>query len=284
MGGAFVDESGQSGESRAEQIVAAFSTAVGALLQEMIQRQAEEIRQAGTLLARSLQRGGLIHTFGTGHSHLLAEEIYSRAGGLMPVNIIETAPLMMHEDAVASGMWERLSGAAEVMLDFAGIVPEQDVLIVISNSGRNAAPVEAAAWARSHSVPVIALTSLAHSRAEISLAPSGKKLYELADVVLNNFGVPGDAFFEITPGMRVAATSTIAGAFLLQSVVLSAIQQCIEHDFVPPTLRSGNSADARQANWRTLQRYSGRLPVPYNRMREQLRRRAAATEQPPAAE
>jgi hypothetical protein len=86
----------------------------------------------------------LIHTFGTGHSHLLAEEIYSRAGGLLPINVVQSAPLMLHEDAVASGDWERQSGLAAILLEHAAVDPSRDALIIISNSGRNAVPVEAA--------------------------------------------------------------------------------------------------------------------------------------------
>jgi uncharacterized phosphosugar-binding protein len=224
-------------------------------------------RPAGTLVFRTIERGGLVHTFGTGHSHLLAEEIFSRAGGLLPINVIRTAPLMLHEDAVASGDWERLPGAAPVVLEHAGIDPARDILIVISNSGRNAVPVEAAEWARAGSIPVVAVTALAHSRSQSPLAPSGKKLYGVADVVLANAGQPGDSAVEIRPGLRVAATSSIVGAFLLQSVVLSAVEQCVAAGIEPPVLMSGNVAGAREANARLVGAYPGRLADAYQRRR-----------------
>ena len=244
-----------------------FAAAVCEMLNRATERQADAIQVAGALVFRTLEAGGLVHTFGTGHSHLLAEEIYSRAGGLLPVNVIQSAPLMLHEDAVASGDWERLPGAAEVLLEHAAIDTARDTLIVISNSGRNAVPVEAAEWARARHVPIVALTSLAHSRSQPSLAPSGKKLYEIADVVLDNAGEPGDSLVEVRPGLRVAATSTIMGAFLLQSVVLSAVERCLAAGIRPPILTSGNVAGAREANAKLVANYPGRLADAYERQR-----------------
>lgn len=256
-----------SGPEQAPSSVMRFAERVSAMIRDAATTEREQIEQAATLIARTISRGGLVHTFGTGHSHLLAEEIYSRAGGLVCVNVIESAPLMLHEDAVASGAWERVSGIAEIMLEHAGIDPSRDVLVVISNSGRNAVPVEAAEWARAHQVPVIAVTSLAHSRTERSLAPSGKKLYEVADVVLDNLGEPGDAAMPLASGVRVGATSDILGGFLLHAVVLRAAEQCLDQGAQPPVLVSGNVAGAHEANQRLVEQYPGRLAPSYERLR-----------------
>ena len=251
----------------AEQIVLRFADRVQAMLRDAAQTQLEQIERAAALVARTVESGGLAHTFGTGHSHLLAEEIYSRAGGLLPVNVIESAPLMLHEDALASGQWERVSGIAQIMLEHAGIDPSRDVLIVISNSGRNSVPVEAAEWARARQVPVIAVTSVAHSRAESALSPSGKKLYEVADVVLDNLGQPGDAVMTLAQGIRTGATSDIIGAFLLQAVVLRAIDLLLERGHEPPVFVSGNVSGAHEANQRMVEHYPGRLAPAYERLR-----------------
>ena len=244
-----------------------FAAAVREMLNRATEQQGDAIQAAGALVFRTLELGGLVHAFGTGHSHLLAEEIYSRAGGLLPVNVIQSAPLMLYEDAVASGDWERLPGVAAVLLEHAAVDPARDTLIVISNSGRNAVPVEAAEWARARRVPIIAVMSLAHSRSQSSLAPSGKKLYELADVVLDNAGMPGDSLVEVRPGLRVAATSTIVGAFLLRSMVLSAVEKCLAAGIRPPVLTSGNLAGAREANAELVANYPGRLADAYERQR-----------------
>ncbi|MDI3298035.1 MAG: SIS domain-containing protein [Bacillota bacterium] len=250
--------------------IGAFAERASSMIRAAAERQAEAIERAGELVAAALSRGGLLHTLGTGHSHLLAEEIYSRAGGLLPVHVIETAPLMLHEDAVASGAWERLPGVAALLMEHAGVEPEKDVLLVISNSGRNAVPVEAAEWARARGMPVIALTSLAHSRSAESLAPSGRRLFEVADVVLDNLGEPGDAVMELRPDLRVAATSTVLGAWLLQAVVLAAVERMLEEGLEPPVLRSANVPGAQEANRALLARWEGRLPEAYERLRRSL--------------
>ena len=244
------------------------------MLERVVDDDREAIEQAGQLLANTLEQGGLIHTFGTGHSHLLAEEIYSRAGGLLPINVIQSAPLMLHEDAVASGDWERQSGLAAILLEHAAVDPSRDALIVISNSGRNAAPVEAAEWAGSQNVPVIALTSLAHSRSQPSLAPSGKRLFEVADVVLDNLGQPGDAAVEIRADLWAGATSTVVGAFVLQCVVLSCVEECLKRGVQASLLRSGNIAGAHAANARLVAAYPGRLADAYERLRRAQSRTA----------
>jgi uncharacterized phosphosugar-binding protein len=243
---------------------------VRARIDTIAQDQSEAIGEAAALVARTLECGGLIHTFGTGHSHLLAEEIYSRAGGLLPVNVIESAPLMLHEDVVASGAWERTSGVAALMLEHAGVDPLRDMLIVISNSGRNAAPVEAAEWARAHAMPVVALTSLAHSRSLPPSAPSGKRLCEVADVVLDNLGLLGDALVEVRPGVQIGATSTVIGACLLQCVVVQAVDVCFARGIEPPLLVSANTTGAAEANARVVRDYAGRLPMAYVRKRQRI--------------
>ncbi|MDI3317024.1 MAG: SIS domain-containing protein [Bacillota bacterium] len=250
--------------------VALFAERVSGMIRAAAEEQGEAIGQAARLVAESLARGGLLHLLGTGHSHLLAEEIYSRAGGLLPVQVIESAPLMLHEDAVASGDWEKLPGVAAILLEHAAVDPERDVLLVISNSGRNAVPVEAAEWARSRGMPVIALTSLAHSRSVASLAPSGRRLFEVADVVLDNLGEPGDAVMELRPGLRVAATSTVVGAWLLQALVLATAERLLEEGAEPPVLRSGNVPGAEEANRALLLRWTGRLPDAYERLRRSV--------------
>jgi uncharacterized phosphosugar-binding protein len=254
-----------------------FLDAIRARLLAVQLDQSAQIAEAGRLIARTLELGGLAHAFGTGHSHLLAEEIYCRAGGVLPVNVIETAPLMLHEDVMAAGAWERLTGVAGVLLEHAPIDPTADVLLMISNSGRNAVPVEAAEWARTRGMPVVAVTSLAHSRSLPSLAPSGKRLYEVASVVLDNLGEPGDALVQVTPDIRAGASSTAIGACLLQCAILSAIEECMRRGVVPPALVSNNIPGAAEANTRLLRDYHGRLPAAYERLRSQATARAAAS-------
>ncbi|HWI65710.1 MAG TPA: SIS domain-containing protein, partial [Symbiobacteriaceae bacterium] len=197
-------------------MVEAYYATVNRTLSTVMATQAGAIEEAGRLGAEAILNGGLIHAFGTGHSHMIAEELFDRAGGLVLVNAILEPSLMLHEGVQRSSSLERLPGYAQRLLELEPLTAG-DLLIVISNSGRNAAPVEAAMYARERGLKVAAITSVAHSKSQPPNHASGKKLYELADVVIDNCGIPGDAALEV-PGSPalVCATSTVAGAFIAQ--------------------------------------------------------------------
>jgi uncharacterized phosphosugar-binding protein len=228
------------------------------------------VRLAGSWVAETISRGCMVYTLGTGHSSLLAEEIFSRASGLLPVQPIGSAPLALHENAVASSEWEKLPGVARILLEHSGIQPG-DLLLVMSNSGRNAVPVEAAEWARERGIRTIALTSTRHSSSAPSLAPSGRRLIEVADLVLDNLGKPGDALVESANGLHVGASSTVLGAFILQSIVLAAVEELERRETPVPALRSMNVPGAQAVNEKTIVTYGGRLPYEYDQVRQHLR-------------
>jgi uncharacterized phosphosugar-binding protein len=210
------------------------------LLVQAEETQAKAIRIAGQLIADCLANEGLIHVFGTGHSHMLAEELFYRAGGLAPVNAILDSGLMLHESALTSTDLERLEGYTAVVLRRYTFSP-LDVMIIISNSGRNPGPIEAALEARRHNLPVIAVTALAYSQASDSRHSSGKRLFELADVVLDNGGLAGDAAVEVD-GLsgRICPTSTIIGAALLQAVVYETVCALLSRGIQPRIVQSAN--------------------------------------------
>jgi len=210
------------------------------MLQQVEETQAEAIQAAGRLLADCLAKDGLIHVFGTGHSHLLAEEIFFRAGGLAAVNPIFDSGLMLHESALTSTDLERLEGYAAIVLSRYTFSPH-DIIIIVSNSGRNAGPIEAAMEARRREIPVIAVTALTYSKSSASRHSSGKRLFELADVVLDNCGVPGDGAVQVDGlSERICPTSTIMGAALLHAVIYEAVSILLAQDIQPKIIRSAN--------------------------------------------
>lgn len=210
------------------------------MLQQVEETQAEAIQAAGRLLANCLARDGLIHVFGTGHSHLLAEEIFFRAGGLAAVNPIFDSGLMLHESALTSTDLERLEGYAAIVLSRYTFSPH-DIIIIVSNSGRNAGPIEAAMEARRREIPVIAVTALAYSKSSVSRHSSGKRLFELADVVLDNCGMPGDGAVQVDGlSERICPTSTIMGAALLHAVIYEAVSILLAQGIQPRIIRSAN--------------------------------------------
>jgi len=217
-----------------------FFDVVRHLLDEAQTKNATSLDQAADLIADSLQHDGILHTFGTGHSHLIAEEVFDRAGGLVPVNPILDPGTMLHVGALSGTAFERMSGYADIILLRYRLEP-QDVILIASNSGRNAVPVEMAMAAKAKGLKVIALTALAASQSQPSRHTSGKRLFELADVVLDNCSPLGDTVMSVegVPG-KVSSTSTVIGAALVQALVHNVVAKLKARGIEPPILVSAN--------------------------------------------
>lgn len=208
-----------------------------AIAERAASTQVEAIRRAAELVVDAR----VFWVFGTGHSHLIAEELYGRAGGLADVRAVLEPGLMLHEGLLKSSLLERLPGLADVLLQ-TNDIGAGDVVLIASNSGRNAVPVEFALGARAKGAKVIALTSLAHSTAVSSRAPGGQRLFEVADVVIDNCGEPGDALIEVEGSPeRTGATSTLVGALLTQALTVEIVTQLTTRGKTPNVLRSLNA-------------------------------------------
>jgi len=218
---------------------------------------AETLQAAGLRIAKSIAADGVLHTFGSGHSQILACEIERRAGGLVPVSSIND-----HAD----GWPEQIAGyGARLFQRYAYQYDVQpgDVVLVISNSGRNASPIEVAMEAKAAGLHVVVLTSLEMSKASTSRHPSGKKLYELGDYVLDNGGLPGDAAID-APGFayKVGPTSTMSGALLLNLLSMEIIEQLIAAGVTPPTYVSQNADGGAEHNEALAKKYRHRIRRP----------------------
>jgi len=233
---------------------AARSTLLAASLDER-----EQISQAAVQVAKRLMSGGMIHTFGTGHSHMLAEELFYRAGGLARVDPLLIDNLMLHESASLSTEIERQPGLAERLLD-EHPMNAGDVLIVVSNSGGNLVSIELAQRAQELDVYVIALTSMRHATSAKARSHGGPRLHEIADLVLDNHGVVGDAAVSI-PGIdrRVGATSTVVGAALLQALATETVALLVDEGIDPEVFSSSNTAGGDEINRVLLDRYRNQV-------------------------
>lgn len=233
-------------------------------LQQLLERvktdQMDAIRQAGHMVAAAIESGAIVHAFGSGHSHMIAEEAFFRAGGLAPVNPIFDARLMFFAGALESTMAERQPGYAQGVADRNVFTPK-DVAVIISNSGRNAAPVEMAILLRSKGLKLIAITNVQQSKEQPSRHESGKHLFELVDVVIDNCAPVGDAMIRL-PGLEqgMGPGSTVAGAAIINSVMIEAALEMACKGLPVPVFRSANLDSSSEENLKTLMmRYADRI-------------------------
>lgn len=231
-----------------------------AVLERIKREQACNIRQAGQLVADALSAGGVIHTFGTGHAHLIADEAFYRAGGIAAINPILDERLIFLKGALESTRAERENGLAAKLIAREDVRAE-DVAIIISNSGRNAVPVEMALEMKARNVKVIAITNLDQSRASSARHSSGKRLYELADMTIDSCVPTGDGLLSLSGSeTRIGPASTVAGAAIINSVIIEAVVELRQRGQLVPVLPSANVEGVSEQTLRDLLRpYQGRI-------------------------
>lgn len=236
----------------------AYWSAVSRQLEQIRASQWTELERIAEVVAQALASDHFIYAFGTGHSHMLAEEIFYRAGGLARAAPILEEPLMIHEGAAASSELERKEGYAAQILERYPVA-RGDVLFVISNSGRNAVPIEMAMLARERGLRVVAITSRQQSTAFPSRHSSGKLLCDVAEFVLDNAAVAGDACISV-PGLQasIGPTSTITSALLMNLALVEGIARAAASGHPPEVYASANTTGAT-SNAIILQKYRGRI-------------------------
>ena len=226
-------------------------------LRQVVEHEMPHIQAAAELVTESCARGGKFYVFGSGHSHMVAEELYLRAGGLALVHAILPPELMLHEMPNKSTYLERVEGYSQALIKLHR-GEEKDTVLVISNSGRNAVPVEMCLAAKAVGAKVIAMTSLQHSQNCTSRHSSGKKMYEIADVTIDNWGEPGDAAFPIdgldTP---IGPTSSLTGITIAQALVCQVVANLVKRGIEPPVFKSSNVDGGDAHNNRMFDTYYG---------------------------
>lgn len=226
-----------------------YTSTMKRLMDEVESTQRDAMEKAADAIAASVAEGGVVHVFGSGHSHMLAEEIFYRPGGLVPVNAILDPGLSGIHGAVKSTLFERLPGYAAAILGDHEI-SGGDPFIVVSNSGVNPVPVDMALEGRARGLVVIALTSVQASAVLRPRHPCGQRLYELADIVLDNRMPPGDALVDVPgyPGIKTGPVSTILGAYILDNIMVMAVERIAARGQEPPVFAGANVADSAERN------------------------------------
>lgn len=238
-----------------------YLTAVTTLLEKVENSEQDRMKQAAVKVATAIEQDGVIHLFGCGHSHILTEEVYYRAGGLVPINPILHEPLMLHEDSVRSSELERKNDYAQAFMNDVDI-REGDVMVVISTSGRNPVPVDAAHIANSKGAYVIGITSREYSSSQPSRHTSGEHLYDAIDLVIDNQAPVGDALLShVDVAVNFSPSSTVIGAAILNAVFAESIKQMAENGFEPPIFLSGNIEGADEHNRELIEKYQGRVKL-----------------------
>lgn len=226
-----------------------------AILKKIHDTQKEAMEKAARMAADTIVKGGIIYIFGCGHSHLIAMDNFYRAGGLCNVCPVLDSDLMLHDGAAKSSVMEKMQGLAENILPRYNLT-DKDCLFVISTSGKNAVPVEMAQCAVKQGVSTAAVVSGAYFADESKLP----KLYTCADVYIDNCVPHGDAVMEI-PGYdtQMGSLSTVASAFIMQSVLLEAAAMAIRMGVKPPVYKSGNVAGGGEFNKGLIREYMPRI-------------------------
>jgi uncharacterized phosphosugar-binding protein len=225
---------------------------VQTMYSEIEARESEHIQQAAEKLSKSIMAGEIAHIFGTGHSEMVCKEVFTRAGSLSCFRIIGS-----HYELEK---FERLEGMASIILaDYE--IRKGEVVIVVSSSGINALPIETAMIAKEKGAYVIAFTSLSHSKIVKPRHTSGKKLFEIADLVIDTHVPAGDAAVKLSGmEMKVGPVSSLANILIINSIVVETTASILEAGHVPPIRISRNLPAGDTHNQRFKEMYSQRIP------------------------
>jgi uncharacterized phosphosugar-binding protein len=244
-------------------LLADFSTEVRRRLDDLDQDvRAGGLDPAIDLIVSSLRRGGVLQAFGTGHSQAFAMEIAGRAGGLIPTHAIVLRDVVLRGSRDVSVLQgaelERDESVADELFGLYSFDPA-DVFLIASNSGVNGSIVGLALRAKADGHPVIAVTSLEHTNAVTPKHSSGKRLSEIADIVIDNRAPYGDTTIEVGDGLSAGAVSSITAAYIAQLLTLGAAARLRDAGDVPPLYISANIPGGDTHNDALKARYGERI-------------------------
>ena len=208
------------------------------VLEKSYETNKDLIKDLSVKFAENIKTGHVIHTFGTGHSHMVGIELFARAGGLGNVDAMLDPDTLTAFGAQRSGAIEKLSGLADIIYDQYNI-QKGDIMSITSNSGRNAVPIEMAMRCQKEGIYTVAVTNLEQSKNTTSRHPSGKRLFECVDAIIDTAGPTGDSMMTIG-SIKTGPASSITSMFLLNTIVTEAIKILDAEGIKAPVLQSQN--------------------------------------------
>lgn len=224
---------------------------------KVFETQLDIMTEVANQMAEVVKNDQRIFVFGTGHSHILAEEAFFRAGGLVAVVPILMTNLMLHEHLFLSSKLERTAGIAKPLLDEYG--PHAgEMIFIFSNSGVNQVPVEMALVAQEYGLVTVAVCSVEYAK-EAPLSSIGKRLFEVSDYTIDNGGKPGDALIPVEgTKLRMGPSSTIMGALVWNSLITEAIFRMRSEVDLLPLPMSFNISGSSEHNQKILDKWRDR--------------------------
>lgn len=228
-------------------------------LRKVQETQRHAILSCVDAIVTSLKSGGIIATFGTGHSSLVCLEAYGKAGGLAPVLPMIDYDLSLLAGESKSEEMERLPGLGKCIFR-QYTLDSRDALIVVSNSGRNAVPIEVAMEAKTVGMHITAITSLKHANSFAARHPDGRNLHEYADVVIDTCVEAGDAVLNV-PGTNISVgpLSTLVGIAIVDAIACEVAERLAQTGINPPVFKSANADGSASINAELKARYANRI-------------------------
>lgn len=220
----------------------------------------ENISKAADLLVSATKNKKSVYIFGASHAGILAQEMYYRAGGLITVNPIFGREISLDNEPITiTSKMERLQGYGENLAEKVDF-KKNDILILHSVSGRNPVTVELGLKAKEMGVKIIALTNITYSKSVTSRDESGKLLYQIADLVIDNHGDIGDGSIEVVEGLKVGPTSTVIGAAILNTIVSLTAKKLRDDKVNPlPFFYSANLDGGDEKNRQVVNKYKDNI-------------------------
>lgn len=230
---------------------------ITSLISEVIETENKNMELCVDALFKCIGNKNSIYTFGASHAGIMSEELYYRAGGMMLFNPIFGKELMLDNSPITlTSTMEQTVGYGTALASKVKF-KEGDIIIIHSVSGRNPLGIEMAMEAKRQGVTVIAITNVAYSQSVTSRHPSGKKLYEISDIVIDNHGDVGDACVKIEGlEQKVAPSSTVICCIIMNSIVAELTQKLVESGMEnPPIFYSANLDGGAKLNQRLFEEY-----------------------------
>lgn len=231
---------------------------VQALLKIVGEQEKQSIKESVEHISKAVVSDGVIHLFGSGHSHILTEEVFYRAGGLAAIHPIFVEDLMLFKGASRSSQLERQNDLSEKFMLDEDIRPG-DVCIVISSSGVNPVPIDVAIIAKEKGAFVIGLTSPEYANSCPSRHKKKLYLHDVVDMVIDNHISKGDTLLK-SNNISFGSGSTVIGAVLLNMIFTQVIETIIESGVTPPVFLSSNIEGADEHNQKIIAKYKTRIP------------------------